>query len=153
MGPHNPTSCYQLLITLAWAHTYIPTHTDKIIFKRPGICQPQAGACFVNPSLLTYIANCSRWKSFVVAELNFNSLENFYGWTVPLHGQSLLPSNFTRKVSRYRSISETFPPQTICNIQYMTASIIIQLQSQKCCPIMGFSFVQLAIATELLLSI
>ena len=36
------------------------------------------------------IANCSRSKSFVVAELNCTLLENFHGWTVVLHGQSLL---------------------------------------------------------------
>ena len=37
-----------------------------------------------------YIANYSRWKSFAVAELNCNSLENIHSWTVVLHGQGLL---------------------------------------------------------------
>ena len=31
-----------------------------------------------------YIANRSRWKSFVVAEMNCNSLENFCSWIVVL---------------------------------------------------------------------
>ena len=31
---------------------------------------------------IPYIANRSRWKSFTVAELNYNSLENLYSWTV-----------------------------------------------------------------------
>ena len=33
-----------------------------------------------------YITNCSRWKSFMVAELNCNSLEDIHCWTVLLHG-------------------------------------------------------------------
>ena len=70
---------------------------------------------------LPYIANCSRWKSFMVAELNFNLLENFHGWTVVLHGQGLLHKLFHWKSLWYRSIHEnheTFPPRMICNIQY-----------------------------------
>ena len=40
---------------------------------------------------ILYIANHSRWKSFAVAELNFNcnSLEIIRGWTVVLHSQGL----------------------------------------------------------------
>ena len=32
--------------------------------------------------LVLYIANCSRWKSFAVAELNFKLLENICNWMV-----------------------------------------------------------------------
>ena len=39
---------------------------------------------------IPYIANHSRWKGFVVAKLNCNSLENIHGWTVVLYVQSLL---------------------------------------------------------------
>ena len=35
-------------------------------------------------------ANRLRWKSFMVAKLNYNSLENICGWTVVLYDQSLL---------------------------------------------------------------
>ena len=62
-----------------------------------------------------------RWKSFAVTELNFNLLENICGWMVVLHGKTYCTGYFTGKVSRYGSIREnheTFPPQTICNIQY-----------------------------------
>ena len=38
---------------------------------------------------ILYIANRSRWRSFAVAKLNCNSLENICGWTVVLYGQSL----------------------------------------------------------------
>ena len=38
---------------------------------------------------IPYIVNCLRWKSFAVTELNCNSLENIYGWTVVLHGQGI----------------------------------------------------------------
>jgi len=31
------------------------------------------------PDPVPYIANCSRWKSFAVAGLNCNSLENIHG--------------------------------------------------------------------------
>ena len=41
-----------------------------------------------------YIANRPRWKSFVVAKLNYNLLENILGWTVVLYGQSLLNELF-----------------------------------------------------------
>ena len=40
--------------------------------------------------LIPYITNRSRWKSFAVTELNCNSLEYTYSWTVVLHGQGLL---------------------------------------------------------------
>jgi len=36
--------------------------------------------CVSAPRLLPYIANCSRWKSFMVAGLNCNSLENIRSW-------------------------------------------------------------------------
>ena len=38
----------------------------------------------------TVIANCSRWKSFVVAKLNCNLLENICSWIVVMYGQNLL---------------------------------------------------------------
>ena len=72
-------------------------------------------------TLLPYIANCLRWKCFAVVELNFNSMENIRGWMVVLHGKAYCTGYFTETVSWYRSICkncETFPPRTICNIQY-----------------------------------
>ena len=55
------------------------------------------------------LQNRLRWKSFAVAELNFNSLENICGWMVVLHGKAYCTGYFTGKVSRYRSIRETCP--------------------------------------------
>ena len=43
---------------------------------------------------LPYIGNRSRRKSFTVAKLNGNSMENIHGWMVVLYGQSLLHSLF-----------------------------------------------------------
>ena len=67
--------------------------------------------------LLSYIANCSRWKDFAVVELNCNSLENICGWPFP----SLL-LQLMEKFRGYQLIHEnckTFPPWTICNIRYL----------------------------------
>ena len=44
-----------------------------------------------NFCMTTYLCkNRLRWKSFAVAKLNFNSLENIRGWTIVLHEQGLL---------------------------------------------------------------
>ena len=40
--------------------------------------------------LKLYIANHLRWKSFLVAKINCNLLENICGWIIVLYGQSLL---------------------------------------------------------------
>ena len=40
--------------------------------------------------LIPCIANRSRWKCFVVAKLDCNSLENICSWTIALYEQSLL---------------------------------------------------------------
>ena len=40
-----------------------------------------------------YIANFSKWKTFAVAKLNCNSLENIHGWMVVLYG---VHSNFKK---------------------------------------------------------
>ena len=80
---------------------------------------------------LPYIANCLRWKNFVVADLNFNLLENFHSWTSCM-AKAYCTSYFTGKVSQYQSIHEnreTFPPQTICNIRY---KIIIIVYADVC---------------------
>ena len=69
--------------------------------------------------------NCSRWKSFAVAELNLNSLENIRSWMVVLHGKAYCTGYFTfhwKSFAVYRLIREnheTFPPRTICNTQYI----------------------------------
>ena len=44
-----------------------------------------------------HIVNRSRCKSFTVAKLNCNSLENICGWMVVLYGQSLLHRLFNWK--------------------------------------------------------
>ena len=72
---------------------------------------------------LPYIANCSRWKSFAVVELNCNLLENIRGCTIVLCGQILLHRGTIaitpEKFGGYRSIHDNFPPRTIYNIQYV----------------------------------
>ena len=69
--------------------------------------------------LITYIANCSRWKSFAVEEINCNSLENICGCMVVLCGQSLLHRHIiTDSLENFRIhwlIRETFPPLSICD--------------------------------------
>ena len=72
-------------------------------------------------NLIPYIANRLRWKSFVIAKLNCNFLENIHSWTVVLHGQSLFAQAISlEKFRGYLLINknyETFPPQMIYNIQ------------------------------------
>ena len=46
----------------------------------------------------------------MVAELKFNSLENFHDWTVVLHGQSLL-----HKLFHWKSFTVPIDPQKPCN--------------------------------------
>ena len=55
--------------------------------------------------LIPYISNHSRWKCFMAAELNFHS-QNFHGWTVVLHGQSLL-----HKLFQWKSLAVSINPQ------------------------------------------
>ena len=50
-------------------------------------------------TLMIYIANHLRWKSFTVAELNYNLLENIHGWMAVLHGKAYYTGYFTGKVS------------------------------------------------------
>ena len=70
-----------------------------------------------------YIANCSRWKSFVIAEMNCNSLQNFCSCIVVLciiQYKDII-TNSLEKFLVYQSIrenSETFPPWPIFNIWY-----------------------------------
>ena len=79
--------------------------------------------CFNVP----YIADHLRWKSFTVEEMNCNLLENFCSCVVVLciaqgYGLSLI----TGKASCYQSSCKnrkTFPPQMICNIQYVMQNL------------------------------
>ena len=52
----------------------------------------------------------------MVAELNFNSLENIHGWMVVLHGKAYYTGYFTGKVLRYWSIHEN--RSTLNDLQY-----------------------------------
>ena len=75
--------------------------------------------------LVLYIANCSRWKSFMVAELNCNSLENICGW--PFFFYNLLSEGnyFTGKVSRLPTNPQK--PRnfsTSNNLQYTVQGIV-----------------------------
>ena len=78
-----------------------------------------------------------RGRSFAVAGLNFNLLENIRGWMVVLHGKAYCTGYFTRKVSRYWSIREnreTFPPWMICNVRYMlNYTIACSVATSKIC--------------------
>ena len=71
---------------------------------------------FRRDSHILYIV---RW-SFTVVELNFNSLENFHGLMVVLHGQGLL-----HKLFHWKSFVVLIDPQklrnfsTSNNLQYM----------------------------------
>ena len=51
------------------AYTHMDRHTKLDLLLKVEIVMSQ----------VLFIGNCLRWKSFVVAELNFNLLENFRG--------------------------------------------------------------------------
>ena len=111
-------------------------------------------SCYVPHNLLFHyrILQLNRWKSFRVAELNFSSLENIYGWMVVLHGKAYCTGYFTGKVSWYRSICkncETFPPRTICNIWYLlhsTSGIVTHLIQRQDCQLIAKQFCYLTMS-------
>ena len=74
----------------------------------------------------SYVANRLRWKSFVVAEMNCNLLENIHSC---MCGQTLLHRGIItislEKYCGYRLIRKNhkaFPPWAICNIWYFLES-------------------------------
>ena len=74
----------------------LPVNVKRAVYKAVVLATLLYGSeCWaVKASQIPYIANRSRWKCFAVAGLNFHSLENIHGWTVVLHGQSLLHKLF-----------------------------------------------------------
>ena len=87
--------------------------------------------------LLLYIANHSRWKSFAVAKLDCNSLENIRGWMAVLYGQSLLHRLFHWKSFVVTNWSmKTTKLSTSNNLQYSHSiscmdSYIYSFQNRK----------------------
>jgi len=79
---------------------------------------------------LPYIANCSRWKSFAVAEFKYILLETFaVGPSRATNFQTYYQKEIIslEKFHGYQIIHEnreTFTPQTICNIQYKVLFLV-----------------------------
>ena len=76
---------------------------------------------------ILYIANRSRWKSFihVVVKLKCNSLENIHSLMMFLYGQGLMHRLFHQKssVATNQSIKTSkLPPRTICNMLYVAGA-------------------------------
>ena len=71
-------------------------------------------------------------KILQYAKLNCNSLEIICGWTMALYGQKPIAQAISlEKFHGYQSVSEnrkTFPPRTICNVQYKQFSDIDYLK-------------------------
>ena len=89
-------------------------------------CQHPPHLCAFPPTIMPYIAICSRWKSFTVEEMNFNSLENIHSCMIVLCSQTLLHKGIiansleTFCVYQWSRIShKTSPPRAICNVQYL----------------------------------
>ena len=102
----------KLSTTMVTLVSTLHTHTHVLI-EHPNILLMQS-ACFVNlynvmlshrlsVEIATVYYKSFEVEKFTVAELSFNSLENFHGWTVILHGQgkAYCTSYFTGKVSWY----------------------------------------------------
>ena len=72
--------------------------------------------------IILNIANCTRWKNFVVfmdwlATMKVFQWNNWYGHE-RLYHVAMEPWMFSRKLQLSSTTAELFPPQTICNIGY-----------------------------------
>ena len=91
---YTSVQALQQIIAPLWVHMdIIATLNSAICVFRLlccSCCQHPPHLCAFPPTIMPYIAICSRWKSFMVKEMNFNLLEDIHSCMIVLCTQTLL---------------------------------------------------------------